>query len=479
MGWFDRLLGRKPPTSQKSVSEEQLVPANWTSSQPHLALLEKFLSAREVNSSFLEWWAPAFGMNPQRAIDGLVAHGALELAPTVADLKMMLSSRGLKVSGKKAELIQRLLEADPKGMDVPYAPRMILRCTPAASEAVSRWKAEQARVFEMASDSVLAALRNRYFEEAIRTADAYRKNKFKTPLPPGAAAMIITPAPRSIKERANDLARVFTARPKVLNGQVPELQPEQWEGLYLNYAIGELLGRTVPEKCIPGLTKDGEYGDDEEDDREIAGLTKGLVVEITRWLHNKAWEETSHERRGSLGITHAIWMYPNAPCMINPSHPTEADIRQDSAHRAANGKRYEIAKGLLIDGKWTWPGVEFGCKCVSRSVLPWTPPGDAKPRAAMVLWDREWAEQGNALAQYNLGLDSSTGRGVPQDYEEAYFWFDLAATGKPQAALTKLAVKARAEAASHLSPADLSRAQERARKWVECHPPKLYAPEEE
>ena len=176
----------------------------------------------------------------------------------------MLSSRGLKVGGKKAELIQRLLEADPKGMEVPHAHRMILRCTPAASQAVSRWKAEQARAFETASDSVIAALRNRHFNEAIRTADAYRKNKFEPPIHPGVAAMTIKSAPRSIEERAKDLATVFTMRPKILN----ELQPEQWEGLYLNYAVWELLGRAAPEKCAPGFTEDDEDDDRVDDDRE-------------------------------------------------------------------------------------------------------------------------------------------------------------------------------------------------------------------
>lgn len=370
IGWFDRWLGRKPLSKQQgSVSNVQSAPASWASSQPHLALLEKFLSAREVKDWFLELWAPAFGTDTQRVIDGLIAHGALELAPTVADLKTMLSSRGLKISGKKAELIQRLLEADPKGMEAQHAPRMILRCTPAASLAVSAWKVEQARAFEMASDSVIAALRNRRFKEAIQTADEYRKVKFEPPVHPGAAAMTIRSAPRSIQERANDLATVFTTRPKIVNDQIAELEPEQWEGLYLNYAVGELLGRTAPEKCIPGFVKDSEYGDDEDDDREAEGMTEGLVVEITRWLRNKAREETNQERQGSLGITHAIWMYSNAPCMINSS---AAGVRQDSAHRSADGKRYEIAKGLFVDGKWTRPGAELGCKCVSKSVLPWT-----------------------------------------------------------------------------------------------------------
>ena len=43
---------------------------------------------------------------------------------------------------------------------------------------------------------------------------------------------------------------------------------------------------------------------------------------------------------------------------------------------------------------------------------------------------REWtplAEQGNARAQFNLGLMYELGRGVPQDYKTAVKWFTLAA----------------------------------------------------
>jgi len=351
MGWFDRLLGRKSPSSPESTSEAQLVPANWATSQSHLALLEKFLSAREVKSSFLEFWAPAFGMNPQRVIDGLVAHGALELAPTVADLKMMLSSRSLKVSGKKADLIQRLLEADPKGLEVLYAHRMNMQCTPAASQAVEAWKVECTKAFETAADNVIAALRNRHFKEAISVADVYRKSKFELPVPPAQAAMTIKSASRSIKEREDDIAKVFTIRPKILE----ELQPEQWEGLYLNYAVWQLLGRVAPDKCMPGFDDFGVM------DSETA----------TRMLSFYIRHQSNLARLRKLGITHAIWIYANAPCMKDPSHPTAADVQQDAAHCSANGKRYEISKGLFVDGKWIWPGLEVGCKCVARSVLPY------------------------------------------------------------------------------------------------------------
>jgi hypothetical protein len=103
---------------------------------------------------------------------------------------------------------------------------------------------------------------------------------------------------------------------------------------------------------------------------KIEGMSKGRAAEIARSLNNKATAIINRERQASLGITHAKWMYANAPCMKDPKRPSAADVKQDSAHRLANGSRYETRKGLFVDGKWTWPGVEEGCKCTSRSIVP-------------------------------------------------------------------------------------------------------------
>lgn len=42
-------------------------------------------------------------------------------------------------------------------------------------------------------------------------------------------------------------------------------------------------------------------------------------------------------------------------------------------------------------------------------------------------WHRKAAEQGDALAQRNLGLKYALGTGVPKDYVKAYAWVSLAA----------------------------------------------------
>jgi TPR repeat protein len=92
-------------------------------------------------------------------------------------------------------------------------------------------------------------------------------------------------------------------------------------------------------------------------------------------------------------------------------------------------------------------------------------------------WYREAAEQGHVPAQYVLGgLCDGKGQGEPQAYVEAYFWYALAASKLAPllagSSLAKGPAEHRDEAASHLTPADLSRVQERVRKWFEDHPAK-------
>ena len=53
--------------------------------------------------------------------------------------------------------------------------------------------------------------------------------------------------------------------------------------------------------------------------------------------------------------------------------------------------------------------------------------GVAKDYAEAVRWYRKAAEQGNANAQYNLGLMYEEGLGVAKDGAEAMRWFRKAA----------------------------------------------------
>ena len=68
---------------------------------------------------------------------------------------------------------------------------------------------------------------------------------------------------------------------------------------------------------------------------------------------------------------------------------------------------------------------------------------DANNRGDYATALREWrplAEQGDALAQYNLGILYFNGGGVPKDYQQALRWFRLAADQGEALAQTKIAI---------------------------------------
>ncbi len=64
------------------------------------------------------------------------------------------------------------------------------------------------------------------------------------------------------------------------------------------------------------------------------------------------------------------------------------------------------------------------------------------------------AEQGDARAQYNLGLMYHQGRGVPQDYVRAHMWGNIAATDG-----NKSGTELRDSVEKKMTPADISAAQ--------------------
>jgi len=82
-------------------------------------------------------------------------------------------------------------------------------------------------------------------------------------------------------------------------------------------------------------------------------------------------------------------------------------------------------------------------------------------------WYRLAAEQGDADAQSFLGLMYDGGAGVPQDYVQAHMWLNLAATRYSASEVVKreIAVEAGDLVASKMTPVQIAEAQKLAREW--------------
>lgn len=88
------------------------------------------------------------------------------------------------------------------------------------------------------------------------------------------------------------------------------------------------------------------------------GVTRRRASLIAKDQNNKATAVITRARQTELGITQALWMHSSAGKHPRPSHV------------AADGKTYDVTKGMYLDGVWTFPGREINCRCVSRSVIP-------------------------------------------------------------------------------------------------------------
>jgi hypothetical protein len=143
------------------------------------------------------------------------------------------------------------------------------------------------------------------------------------------------------------------------------------------------------------------------------------------------------------------------------------------------GISYERGKGVTKDDSqavyWYRKAADQGLSDAQYNLGVFYEKGRAVSQdyAQAFYWYSKAAEQGSAVAQDNLAVLYESGQGVPQDYTLAYFWLDLAASGKIDGVMPEELDAWRDEAASHLTPQELSKARERVRQWSEGHPPKV------
>lgn len=78
---------------------------------------------------------------------------------------------------------------------------------------------------------------------------------------------------------------------------------------------------------------------------------------IARDQSNKVFGIMEQARRKELGVTKAIWRH------------SAAAKEPRKSHVEANGKEFDIEKGMYLDGEWLLPGQAINCGCTSRAVL--------------------------------------------------------------------------------------------------------------
>jgi len=86
--------------------------------------------------------------------------------------------------------------------------------------------------------------------------------------------------------------------------------------------------------------------------------------------------------------------------------------------------------------------------------------GVPKDYKEAVKWFRLAAEQGITLAQYNLGVMYAEGEGVPQDYVSAHMWMNLSGSNGHKDAVTNRNIVEK-----KMTKQQIEKAKEMARNW--------------
>ncbi len=92
--------------------------------------------------------------------------------------------------------------------------------------------------------------------------------------------------------------------------------------------------------------------------QERYDITKRRAVLIARDQNNKATFVMQSARQRSMGFKTGIWRHSHAAKKFRQSH------------LKADGKEFDLSKGLYIDGKWIMPGEEINCGCGWQVVIP-------------------------------------------------------------------------------------------------------------
>lgn len=121
------------------------------------------------------------------------------------------------------------------------------------------------------------------------------------------------------------------------------------ENVGLIKSIGVDYLERVQQQVWSGVASGYDLGQIAKDLSKAYGISDRRAKNIARDQGAKAHAVIERERRKEAGITQAVWLHSHAGKVPRPSHVK------------ANGKVFDIEKGLYLDGAWVLPGQAINC----------------------------------------------------------------------------------------------------------------------
>jgi hypothetical protein len=233
-------------------------------SSAHLLLLSKFLTRKEIGDSTLSdsIWSRVLGEGAQAAIKQLVDEDLLECADLeglldfkfkATELKDMVKQRGLPVSGRKGDLIARLVQTDPETAQRTVHGLTVLKCSEKGREMAEQYLSKEQENKTYVEKLILDALRVLDFKTACLLCASYEADKTfprepfilgqtYDPVRAAASWKVYNPA-----EDVKMLKKIFGCKPKIL----ARLNEEQLNLVRIAAGMTHLWGSGGGEPWLP------------------------------------------------------------------------------------------------------------------------------------------------------------------------------------------------------------------------------------
>lgn len=151
----------------------------------------------------------------------------------VDQLKDLLKEKDLPIKGKKSDLIERLVNADPEGLLAKFGQNRLIQCTDKGIDVVNDYIESEKLREEKALDQYIENIQNKKYVNAIKISDEFKINSVNHNDPrfledggKSLGYMSISLKPQSLQEQALNLELIFNAEPKILLKKgISDLEP--------------------------------------------------------------------------------------------------------------------------------------------------------------------------------------------------------------------------------------------------------------
>jgi len=232
-------------------------------------------------------------------------------------------------------------------------------------------------------------------------------------------------------------------------------QPEPPE--QLGQGEGEMISEQIPEQVVGQAPKAASTAPSRLFNRLLLGLAMAVVAMVVGYLLGPVIEKGMIEKR-AVGSPQASprslaerGEVVSAQRSAN-QHPADQRPSGQGAQLKSLPELRELASQGDADAQWQM-GVRYHN-------------GEGAPQddVQAMQWYLRAAEQGNVAAQSALGSYYWAGTGVPRDLSRAYMWSEIALAGGDENSKSKLE-----GLASQMTQSQVSAARQQAEEWIHTH----------